>query len=389
MTQVLIPLDQAIEKIRNLKLEPIPILNLETYGASGRISAQDIVAVRDMPPYHRSAMDGYAVNTEDLRRRGKLRVVARDFPWSVQGELHEGEAHYITTGAPLPRGADAVIRVEASLVKEGYLSSREVPVPMKDVIPAGEDIKKGDQILKRGDIITPYHLGILTAQGFRTVPVFDLTMGIVAIGSELAPFDSPQEGKVTDSISPILMALLSGFGRIKYYGVVEDSLEAVREAIRESVGENYLTLTIGGTSMGEKDFTKKVISELGEVLFEGVSVNILKRGSVGVVRGRPVVILPGQVVSAVTALHEFGLEVLSTAIGGKIARDEMLPLGRTVDTSHRMDTVFLVERRDGGRVFPLRWGVGLYSELPKAVGYIKLKRGVHPEGENVSVRYFL
>ncbi|BDC19029.1 molybdopterin molybdenumtransferase MoeA [Acidianus sp. HS-5] len=383
---MLIPLDEARKLVEETKFPKPPIREVDLLESVNKISMDDIISLQDIPEKDLSAMDGYAVRSEDTGK--KLKVVGSLFPSSKEiPKINEGEAFYVTTGAPIPEGADAVCRIEATRREGDYVIIGEKMHKGKDIRPRGEDIKKGEKILTKGEKITPYHLGILAYEKIYKLNVLDINFAVFANGDEISPFPS-NNGKV-DSITPILIPLLSYFGNVKYLGVAKDNPADVEKFIEKASSFDFI-ISIGGSSVGEKDYVKKVIGkEGGKLLFEGVSVNVLKRGSLGLIKGKPILILPGQVISAITVFHEHGLHVISKMIGREIRNFEEIELGEEIEIKHNMDTTFLFENR-GGKAYPLRWGVGLYSELYKASWFGVLKRGrKYERGEKILLQRFL
>jgi molybdopterin molybdotransferase len=182
---------------------------------------------------------------------------------------------------------------------------------------------------------------------------------------------------------------LKRFGTVEYLGVVKDDPHELERVLVDASLRCDLILSIGGSSMGERDFVKRVVSRLGDLVFEGVNTNVIKRCGVGKVNGKAFVSLPGQVVSAVTSFHEFGLHVLETLSGLKLRKVKEVELAQDLEVKHHMDSVYLIELTDHGAT-PLRWGVGLYSELVKADGYAIFKRGrKYGKGERFEVKLFI
>lgn len=385
---MLIPLDEARALIDSLTLPMAKIKEVSLLDAVGKISAENVYSIQDIPERDLSAMDGYAIKVADNKK--KLKVVGKLFPSSKEEiEIREGEACYVTTGSPIPKGAEAVVRIE-SVKKEGdeYIIPNAIELyEGKDIRKRGEDIKKGEIIIKKGEIITPYHLGILAYQKISSLKVVDITFSIFANGDEISPFSDTS--KVQDSISPILISLLSKFGKVIYLGVAKDDEEDVKRHLKLGIESSDFVISVGGSSVGEKDFVKRAITKLGKLIFEGVSVNVIKRGGLGIVQEKPILSLPGQIVSAVTVFHEHGLHVLSKMIGAEIRKFEEIPLAETIEVTHNMDSLYLL-KEENGKAHPLRWGVGLYSEIYKANMFTILKRGKkYEEGERVIAQRLL
>ncbi|MEM3971677.1 MAG: molybdopterin molybdotransferase MoeA [Saccharolobus sp.] len=387
----LIPIDEArkiIDKSTfsiNKKDKTVSI-----FQAVRKILVEDIRAKKSIPERPLSAMDGYAIRYEDYLKYGKLRVIGKIYPFEKDiPPLKEGEAYYITTGSPLPANADTVVPIENSRIEGEYVIFRGDVKKGKNIKEEGEDIKANDLILAKGTEITPYHLGLLIQQDIYNVRISDLTFSIFANGDEISPFDYPEKNKIVDSISPILVKLLEKFGNVVYLGVAKDDINSVTEKIQKALEISDIIISIGGSSVGEKDYVKKAISKLGELLFEGVSVNIIKRGSVGLINGKPIIVLPGQVVSAIVAFHEFGLLVLSKILDTNLKKIVKSYLSEDIYVSHTMDSIYLF-KVEGNNAKPLRWGTGLYSEITKANSFALLKRNVlYKKGEEIELQLFL
>ncbi|AHC50626.1 molybdenum cofactor synthesis protein [Sulfolobus acidocaldarius SUSAZ] len=388
---MLISLEEARKIIDNANIRNANIRSESIYNAVGKVAGRDIVAKIDIPEFNISAMDGFAFNISDYKKYGKLKIAGKIFPSSLAiPQLKEGEAYYVATGSPIPKGANAVARIEATKISgDNQIVFSEDVFEGKDIKFAGEDVKKGDIIVRKGEVINHYHLGVLTMQKIREVNIVDINSCVLASGDELCPYDSPEDNKIPDSISPILISILRKFGVTNYFGIVSDQKESLKTKL-ESMIENcdYIVL-IGGSSVGEKDYSKRVIAELGELLFEGVSVNIIKRGGVGVVNGKPIINLPGQVVSALTVFHEHGLHMISRMIGQEVRKYEKYILSEDMQVEHKMDSIYLFNTI-GVLAKPLRWGTGLYSELIKAKGFGVLKRGrIYHKGDEIELQHLI
>lgn len=377
----LTPLDVAHSLIDSTEFSKPPVELLPVYRSTWRIAASNIVASRSIPDRPLAAMDGYALRVSDLREFTALRFAGEVKPGEEPPELGAGEAYYVHMGAPLPIGADAVSRVEATRVEGGMVKPLEPLKPGKDVIKIGEVVEEGSTIVRVGEIISPYKTTVLMMLGVKEIPVYRVRVGVLSVGDEIDPFDKPSGKPITDSIAPMIMGLLR-FTEPYYLGVVGDRVNEIRWAIESSLSKLDALLTIGGASVGETDNVKRVLGELGRILFTGVPVSILKRGSVAVVDGKPVVTLPGQCVSAALVFHEFFLHTLSRMVGGEVREYMEAKLAEDVEVKHRMDTAYLFEVV-GGQAKPLKWGVGLCMELAKATGYTVLKRGYHRQGETI------
>ncbi|ADB87331.1 molybdopterin molybdotransferase MoeA [Saccharolobus islandicus] len=387
----LIPVEEARKIINNTNFEVKKReKDVDIFQALGKIVTEDVIAIKSIPERSLSAMDGYAIKYEDYLKYGKLRVVGKLYPNTLNiPELKEGETYYVTTGSPLPTDADSVVPIENSKLEGEYVIFKGEVKKGRNIRGEGEDIYAGQTIIRKGTEVTPYHLGILLQQQIFHINVSDLRFAIFANGDEIASFENPEKNKVIDSISPILIKILEKFGSVKYMGVAKDDINDVIGKIERSLEISDVIISIGGSSVGEKDYVKRAINKLGEILFDGVTVNIIKRGSIGRIQGKPILVLPGQVVSAITAFHEFGLSVLSNILSANLKRFVKSALVEDIYINHSMDSIYLFDVK-GNSAFPLRWGVGLYSELSKANGFTILKRSVtYKKGEEVELQLFI
>jgi molybdopterin molybdotransferase len=320
-------------------------------------------------------MDGFAVR---VYREGPVR------PYTLLGEpldtrpaarrtLRAGEATPIATGARLPAGADAVVRIEAARVDRGQLRVSGSVHPGQDVIPRGESIRRGDPILRRGERVGPYHLSALIADGVRSLPIYDIRVVILPVGDELRGPHARGPGTVSDLIGPVIHRLFD-FARVRTLSSVPDDVRRLTSVLAREARRSDLVITIGGASVGTGDVTKGTVAAMGEVLFEGVRANVLKRGGAALIGGTPVLVLPGQVVSAVTIAHEHALHLLGRMTGGELRRFERATLGTAIAVNHRMDSTFLFHLHDG-RADPLPWGVARIGALLRANAFGVLERG--------------
>jgi len=254
-----------------LEVERVPLLD-----ALGRALAEGVTATATLPPWPNSAMDGYAVRSADVRGAAADRAVALAVVGLIHAgqvpttEVGRGQAIRIMTGAPLPPGADSVVRVEdtdaeAEAGTVRVLDDRDAG---RNVRPGGEDMSAGERVLEEGATLNPGSVGVLAALGLASVPVRRRPrVAILTTGDELRGadhYDDVRAGRgVPESNGPMVAALIRAAGGVpQHLGIAPDDPEAIRAAVRRASGADAL-VTVGGASMGEADLVKRVLDAEG------------------------------------------------------------------------------------------------------------------------------
>jgi molybdopterin molybdotransferase len=314
MAEPMLSVEEALERILGafhpLEPEPVPILE-----ALGRVLAQDVHADADVPPYANSSMDGYAVLAADTagasrQSPSRLHVVA-DLAagYVTEVEVTPGTAVRIMTGAPIPPGADAVVRVEDTAAQGEWVQIfTEVPVGQY-VRPAGEDVRQGELVLQRGTTVRPQEVGMLATLGHREVQMFRRPrVAILATGDEVMEIDAPlAPGKIRDANSYSNAAQVVKHGGIPIMlGIARDRVEELTERIRAGLAQGVdLFLTSGGVSVGDFDLVKDVLTAQGEISFWRVRMKPGKPLAFGRIGEVPVLGLPGNPVSVMVSFETF------------------------------------------------------------------------------------
>jgi molybdopterin molybdotransferase len=337
----MISVEEALEKVlacvEVLKPERRPILD-----CLGQVLAEDVHSTIDIPPLDNSAMDGYALRAEDTREATEsspryLVVVGEIAAGSMPTkEVEPGTAIRIMTGAPLPEGADAVVKFEdtdevSRKSSKEHLSHIGVLCQAKkglNVRRRGEDIAKGHLILEKGKVLRPQEIGVLAALGHSTALVIRRPIvAILATGDELTSVDQPlAPGKIHDSNTYTIAAEVSRYGGIpKILGIGRDSVESLTEKIDAGLDADML-ITSGGVSKGDYDIVKDVLAEQGEIGFWTVCMKPGKPIAFGVikkVKGRrmrkvPHLGLPGNPVSSMITFEQFARPAILKMMGRRI-----------------------------------------------------------------------
>lgn len=283
----------------------------------GRVLAADVVSEEDVPPYPRSTVDGYAVRSKDTFGASEslpaILKVVDDIPMGSAPKvpLGPGEASRIATGGVLPEGADACLPVEHTepLDRETVLVQKPA-FPGENVIHKGEDVSKGQLVLRAGTVIRPFDIGVMSAIGVTKVAVLKkLKVAVISTGDEIVhPSQAPGPGQMRDVNTYALSSAASQAGAVPVVlGVSKDDYCSIRALVERGLREADVVVVSGGSSVGTRDMTVKVFTDLGPpgVLVHGVAVRPGKPVIIGICRGRPVFGLPGHPVSALTAFDLF------------------------------------------------------------------------------------
>ncbi len=289
--------------------------------ARGLVLAAEIVAGEPVPPFANTAMDGYAVRAADtIGAPVRLRVVA-DLPAGYEAAVPvgPGEAIRIMTGAPMPRGADAIVMVERT-ARDGDdgVTIQVAAAPGDHVRGVGGDVADGDVVFAAGILLTPAHLGVLASLGFAEVPVYRrVRVGVISTGDELR--EGPvalAPGQIRDSNRPMLLALVAEAGaEAMDLGIGRDDEAAVTTMFRDAAASCDAIITSGGVSVGDYDVVKAVLGQLGALEWWQVAIKPAKPLAFGLIDGTPIFGLPGNPVSSHVSFELFARPALRQMMG--------------------------------------------------------------------------
>jgi molybdopterin molybdotransferase len=375
-----------------LEAESVPLLE-----SVGRVLAEDVESAVDVPGFARSAMDGYALRGEESFGASaydaiRLRVVGISLPGApFEGELQPGEAIRIMTGAPVPAAADAVIKAEVCEENDDVVSITEAVAPKKNVGAIGEDIKRGERLLSSGRRLRPQDVGLLSSIGRAEVSCVRLPrVRLVITGNELlAAGSTPSGSQIVDSNSVVLRGLVGrDGGRTLPFEIIPDEPEKIRDAMADD--EADIVLVSGGTSVGQEDHAPRLLSELGELDFHGISMRPSSPTGIGRIASRPVFLLPGNPVSCLAA-YEFFAGPTVRALGGRARswphRRVLVPLARKI-VSEIGRTDYVRVAIEEGQAIPLATsGASILSSTVRADGAVIVARELEgmAEGERALV----
>jgi molybdopterin molybdotransferase len=278
--------------------------------ALGRVLAEDVVARVDVPPWDNSAMDGFAVNSQDtLEAPVVLAVQQRIAAGNIGETLAAGSAARIFTGAPLPEGADSVVIQEDVTWRDNRLYLDKEAAAGSNVRARGQDISCGSVVLRRGKRLQPQDLGVLASIGLGDVPVLRrLRVGMFSSGDELAePGSALKPGQIYNSNRYTLGGLLQTHGCDYHdFGIVADTREATIAMLQQAATQCDVLISTGGVSVGDEDHVKAAVESLGEIRLWKLAIKPGKPLAYGRVAGVPFFGLPGNPASAFVT---FGLVV--------------------------------------------------------------------------------
>lgn len=363
--------------------------------AMERVLAADIVSTVNVPHFNRSVVDGYAVKLTDVQGAsnaipGFLRIIG-EVPMGKATDLvlNQGETAYVPTGGMIPAGTEAMVMIEYT----EKLGDRDLAVycnagANENMMLIGDDVSIGEVVLKAGHFLRPQDLGVLSALGHLQVEVYRRPrLQIISTGDEIVPPGTiPQLGEIVDINQAALSAVAKRFGtEIVSKSYVRDDFETIKNAVDCGLKTSDMVILSGGSSMGEKDYTVKVIDSLGEVLLHGLSIKPGKPTILGKVDDKPVVGLPGQPVSAIIIFMVMLREFMSLYYGRDLYKYKTVQ-GRLMENVHAapgrrtFQTVEITEVDGQIEVRPTHGKSGMITLLAYSDGYIEITE--NEEGKN-------
>jgi molybdopterin molybdotransferase len=404
----LTPLEDALEKLfSHIQLNPSE--EIEIKDALNRILANDMVCEFDLPPFDRSAMDGYAIHAEDSFGASTKNPKVVNLIGTIEiGEsstlkLKKGEAIRISTGAPIPEGVDAVavIKIEDTEIDNKLISLYVSLPPGKNISKKGEDIKKGTQILNKGTELKAEHIALLTSLGYRKVKVCTKpTVSVFSSGDELLePGDELLPGKIYNSNTPMISALVNLYGGKVIRGeTVKDDKNIIKNILCEAAKDSQVIIFTGGTSVGTKDYLPEVVKESGMILTHGIAQRPGAPVLIGLLGETLLFCLPGTPVAAYVSF----LNIAGLAIRGMLGCSVLDPrveiiaeISRDVPVSglgylHHL-RVKIDKFEENFIVVPVKLkGSGVISSLTESDGIVEISpnREGLKKGEKVIVKLF-
>lgn len=369
--------------------------------ALGCILAEDITSPINVPPFDNSAMDGYAVRLTDLAQSLTLPMAGKSFAgqpltkqWPVASCIR------IMTGAPVPAGTEAVIMQENTTVSEAGVTFSAMPKAGSNIRLTAEDIAEGDSVLSRGRRLTPRDIPMLASIGIAAVKVYRrLKVAVFSTGDELKTLDETlDKGDIYDSNRYSIKAMLSRLNvEIIDYGIIPDDEAVLRETFIEADTAADAVITSGGVSVGEADYTKVLLEELGEIGFWKLAIKPGKPFAFGTLPNSKFFGLPGNPVSATVTFHQLvvpALAKMTNQIFEPSPRFNVVAASNLRKSPGRLDFqrgIYSTNEQGLLQVVSTgSQGSGVFSAMSQSNCYIVLEqdRGNVAEGEIVTIEPF-
>ncbi|SFC39415.1 gephyrin-like molybdotransferase Glp [Clostridium uliginosum] len=331
----MINIDNALNMIYK-ETKKLGIENKDLLCSINRVLAEDIYSKDNLPPFDKSSKDGYAIKSNDtyscskeniceLKIKGVIK--AGDF---IKDTLKNGEAYKIMTGAPIPKGADAVIKIEDVQIKEDKLLVFEQIDENNNIIKFGEEIKIGDLAIKKDSVIRPVEIGALASLGYSNVGVYKApTVALIITGDELVDITSTIEmGQIRNSNEYSLKALVKSLNaEVLSLGIVSDDKETLKEKIKYGLEKADIVISSGGASVGDYDFVKDILKEIGaDIKFSSVAIKPGKPVTFATFKEKLFFALPGNPSSLITTFEKLVKPTIEKIMGKEISNSEEFPV---------------------------------------------------------------
>jgi molybdenum cofactor synthesis domain-containing protein len=371
-----------VEALSSIKLQT-EVIGLEH--VVGRVLAKDVFSNVNIPGYDKTFIDGYAIRPKETAeasttKPATFKVVGKLFPsdYSSALSVESGEAVYVTCGAPIPKGASATVKVEETRLKDSKIEVVRAIQDGEGIIPLGDDVKQGELILQQGQVLRPQDVGLLAQVGLAEAEVYKKPkIVILSGGDELIKQSQKDPRKISNNYALVVAQLAIELGAdAELNGIMADSMEQVEARISQALSEANVVITIGGTSMGVKDFVPDAVNILGKpgVVVQGIALRPGAVSGFGIVKGKPIIMLPGHIGSCIAGFYHFVAPTIRVLSGAQ--RNTFIPtlsaeLSESVDSGPQFKFLMLnIKRGDTGFVAkPVEGGSSALSTIVKANGY--------------------
>ncbi len=389
----MIAFEDALKIVQDAVYYEMSTERISIHNSLNRVLAKDIVSDLNMPPFPKSAMDGYAICYEDLKNEWEvLEVIAAG--QQPEKPIGKNQCSKIMTGAMMPEGADCVIKVEET----EELKNAKVRFTEKDTkrnfVPMGDDVKVNDLVLKKGTLLNAQHIAVAAAVGYDSPRVYKkVRVGVISTGDELVePHLVPGPSQIRNSNAYQLVAQLQKMNVSPlYFGIARDTEESTTKVITKAIDECDVVLLSGGVSMGDFDFIPKIFDDLGvEIKFKEISVQPGKPSVFGVLKNKFIFGLPGNPVSSYNIFEILAKPLIYKMMGCDYKPAEIrLPMAKEYNRKRSGRKSFLPVKIEDGKIWPIEYhGSAHIFALTEANAWISIPVGVSTlnEGEIVDVR---
>ena len=384
-----VTVEQAFEIIyTHTKPKSIKIVPIED--ALGLVLAQEVVATHNLPPYDNSAMDGYAVKVEDSNSEVKVEhtIFAGD---ASNLELEHAMAIKIMTGAKIPLGTQCIVPIEeVTLIEDGVKLPDNLTLS-KHIRLAGEDIKKGQPLLEKGERVNAHQITLLASQGVSHIKVYKKPrVAVFASGNELKMhFEDVKSYQLYNTNTPTLLSRAEELGcEVEFIGTAYDTLEDIQTHIQSALDCDFI-ITSGGVSVGDADFTKEAFGAFGyEILFDKIAIKPGKPTTFGKIGEKVILNLPGNPMAAALNFELFGQSIIYALSGAKSKFINTIDAKMKTEYKLRAGRRSLVPGYFDGSHFTAceHFAPGMISPLAEANAYIMLSEECSYVAEEASVK---
>lgn len=377
---------------KNFNVKPIKE-EVELLNSIDRVIYEDIVSQINVPNFRRSTVDGYAVNSKDIAGASESMPAMMNYKGEVfMGKIPEvnmnfpGDCVYVPTGGMIPEGADSVVMVEyTERVHEDTVLINKATAYGEKVVEIGEDIAKEEVIIKKGERLRPYEIGVLSSLGITKVPVCRKPkVAIISTGDEIVdPNKELKLGQIRDINSYLLQASIIEDGAIPInYGIIRDDFNLLKNTVEKAIEDTDIVLISGGSSVGKKDVTIDVINSLGDpgVFVHGIAIKPGKPTIIGNVKDKIVFGLPGHPLSAAIVYKIIAKHYIDKIAG---AKEEVFPIICKFNINYHSAKgreeylpVTLNWQENEIIASPIFSKSGLISGFSKAYGFIKIDKNL-------------
>jgi putative molybdopterin biosynthesis protein len=409
MFRKLLTLDEAKHVIQqHFKPKPLGVEMIPLLDAYDRVLAENVIAPLDIPPFNRSTVDGYAVKAEDTFGADENKPVKLKICGTVNvGELSkitvtDGESAEIVTGAPIPDGANAVVMVEQTECNGKDLYVYGAVSIDENIMKVGADIRKGETVLRAGQLLGSREIGVLAALGMIKAKVYATPrVAVFSTGAEITePGKSLSSGKIYDiNAYSLNAAVQESGGKPTYLGVFPDEMEELQKALKQALLSADIIITSGGVSVGPKDIMPKALDSLGKpgIIICGIAIKPGKPTTVALIGGKLIFSLPGHPTSALLIFHLLVRPIIQHMAGIEASKSltiKAISAIRLFPAKGRRTFIMVkLKREESGRLIaePVATGLsGAITTLAKADGFVEIAENQQfiDANEEVTVHLF-